>query len=103
MLKIVIDARHIRDFGIGTYIRNLIHALAKADQKNRYVLVASSADAPLLSDLPAHFATATYNADDTRPVEHLAFPLFLRRFSADVYHLPLNRAPLFMLKPYVVT
>ena len=35
MLKIVMDARRIRDFGIGTYIRNLIHALATADQHNR--------------------------------------------------------------------
>ena len=28
-LHIVIDARRIRDFGIGTYIRSLVHALAR--------------------------------------------------------------------------
>ena len=33
-LRIVIDARRIRDFGIGTYIRNLIHALAGLDDEN---------------------------------------------------------------------
>ena len=37
------------------------------------------------------------------PCNKFPFPLFLRRFSADVYHIPLNRVPLFMLRPYVVT
>ena len=66
MLKIVIDARRIRDFGIGTYIRNLIQALAKVDQRNKYVLVASAADTPLLAGLPPQFEIATYNPSDDR-------------------------------------
>lgn len=103
MLKIVIDARRIRDFGIGTYIRNLIHALAKTDQNNQYHVVVSSLQAPLLTGLPPQFQIATYNQDDTRPAEEIAFPLFLRRFSASVYHIPLSRVPFFMPKPYVVT
>ncbi len=103
MLKIVIDARRIRDFGIGTYIRNLVQALADADRKNRYVVTVSSAQAPLLAGLPPQFETAIFDADDMRLTEHIAFPLFLRRFSADVFHVPLNRVPLFMPKPYVVT
>jgi glycosyltransferase involved in cell wall biosynthesis len=103
MLKIVIDARRIRDFGIGTYIRNLVHALARADQENQYAVVASSAQAPLLTGLPPNFETVIFDADDMRPTEHIAFPLFLRRFSADVFHIPLNRVPFFMPKPYVVT
>src|SRR5579862_1804959 len=103
MLKIVIDARRIRDFGIGTYIRNLVQALADADRKNRYVVTVSSAQAPLLAGLPTQFETAIFDADDMRLTEHIAFPLFLRRFSADVFHVPLNRVPLFMPKPYVVT
>lgn len=103
MLKIVIDARRIRDFGIGTYIRNLIQALAKADQENQYQIVVSAAHAPLFGGLPPHFQIATYNAEDTRPGEEIAFPLHLRRFAANVYHIPLNRVPFFMPKPYVVT
>ena len=103
MLKIVIDARRIRDFGIGTYIRNLIQALAKADQQNQYHLVVSAAQAPLVSGLPPRFQIDIHNADDMRPAEQIAFPLFLRRFSANVYHIPLNRVPFFMPRPYVVT
>jgi len=103
MLKIVIDARRLRDFGIGTYIRNLIQALAKADQKNHYELVVSPGQATMLSGLPPQFQIATYSRDETRPAEEIAFPLFLRRYSANVYHIPLNRVPFFMPKPYVVT
>ena len=103
MLKIVIDARRIRDFGIGTYIRNLIFALAKADQKNQYEIVVSPAQTPLVSGLPPQFQISTYTRDDTRAAEEIALPLFLRHFSANVYHMPLNRVPFFMPKPYVVT
>jgi len=103
MLKIVIDARRLRDFGIGTYIRNLVYALAKADQRNQYAIVVSPAQESLLGGLPPHFRIATCTSDDMRPAEHVAFPLFLRRLSADVYHIPLNRVAYFMPKPYVVT
>jgi glycosyltransferase involved in cell wall biosynthesis len=103
MLKIVMDARRIRDFGIGTYIRNLIHTLATVDQHNQYVLVTSSVDASLLGGLPLQFEIATCDAEDNGAIQQVSFPSFLRRFSADVYHIPLNRVPLFMPKPYVVT
>ena len=33
-----IDARKLHDFGIGTYIRNLVRALAALDYENRYVV-----------------------------------------------------------------
>ena len=31
-LRIVVDVRRVRDFGIGTYIHGLLHALAAIDQ-----------------------------------------------------------------------
>ncbi len=103
MLKIVIDVRRIRDFGIGTYIRNLVHALTHIDNTNRYVLVSSPSEARAFTGLPSHFEVATYAGSDERPKDNLAFPWFLRRFSADLYHIPLNRVPVWMPKPYVVT
>ena len=36
-------------------------------------------------------------------IDHLAFPMFLRGLSPDLVHIPLNRVPLLMIKPYVVT
>jgi glycosyltransferase involved in cell wall biosynthesis len=103
MLKIVIDVRRIRDFGIGTYIRNLVHALAQIDNTNRYVLVTSPGEVRAFAGLPGHFEVAAYAGSDERPMDNVAFPWFLRRFSADLFHIPLNRVPAWMPKPYVVT
>jgi|YNPBryBLVA2012_1023415.scaffolds.fasta_scaffold00112_13 glycosyltransferase involved in cell wall biosynthesis len=102
-LKIVMDARRLRDFGIGSYIRNLVHALAQVDPENRYVLVAAPEGAEELAGLPPNFSTVLYRRPDTSLLNQAAFPLFLRRFSADLYHLPLNVVAHFMPRPYVVT
>jgi glycosyltransferase involved in cell wall biosynthesis len=101
--RIVIDTRHIRDFGIGTYIRNLVRALGSLDPESRYFLISHAADEQELAGLPPNFEIALYERKDTRITENLAFPVYLRRFWADVYHIPLNVVPLFMPKPYVVT
>ncbi len=102
-LRIVIDARRLRDFGVGSYIRNLVHALGRIDRENQYVLVASEADAGELAGLPSNFVTAIYNRPDTSALDQVAFPLYLRQFSADMFHIPLNAVALFMPRPYVVT
>jgi glycosyltransferase involved in cell wall biosynthesis len=101
--RIVIDVRRIRDFGIGTYIRNLIVALSKLDNVNQYVLVCRREDLSETAGLPGNFAQATYSRSDTSRADHVAFPFFLRQFSADLYHIPLNAVPIFMPKPFVVT
>ena len=44
-LHIVIDVRRVRDFGIGTYIRNLTRALSALDAENQYTLIAHPNDA----------------------------------------------------------
>ena len=65
-LHIVIDARRIRDFGIGTYIRSLVHALGEIDKTNRYTLVNDPADVRTLAGLPENFHHATYARTDQR-------------------------------------
>src|SRR3954471_8395346 len=101
MLHIVIDARRIRDFGIGTYIRSLVHALAQVDRKNRYTIVSGPADVRTLAGLPESFSTAEYARRDSSEIDHVVFPLFLHRLRPDLVHIPLNRVPWFMMGPYV--
>ena len=102
-LHIVIDARRIRDFGIGTYIRSLIHALSAIDHADQYTIVSGPGEVPLLAGLPENFRSAIYARDDHSHLDHLAFPIFLRGLSPDLVHIPLNRVPLLMIRPYVVT
>jgi len=103
MLHIVIDARHIRDFGIGTYIRNLVRALARLDRENRYTLILRPADSGELAGLGPNFSTAIYARPDTELIHNVTFPRFLRTLRADLYHIPLNSVAWWMPKPYVLT
>src|ERR1035438_5792367 len=59
---IVIDARRIRDFGIGTYIRSLVQALGSIDRNNQYTLVSGPADVRTLAHGPrnGYFGIGTY-------------------------------------------
>ena len=102
-IHVVIDARRVQDFGIGTYIRSLVHALSAIDHSNQYTLVSAAADVRTLAGLPANFKCVVYNRTDNEYLDHLAFPLFLKRLSPDLVHIPLNRVPLLMIRPYVVT
>jgi glycosyltransferase involved in cell wall biosynthesis len=102
-LRIAIDVRRIRDFGIGTYIRNLVRELARVDRENRYVLVFLRADEGELAGLPENFSKVVYDRSDTDPLNHITFYFFLRRLSPDLVHIPLNAVPLLMPRPYVVT
>lgn len=102
-LHIAIDARRIRDFGIGTYIRSLIHALACIDNENRYTVVTGPGDVRTLAGLPENFHAASYSRGDRSYLDHLTFPIFLHSLSPDLVHIPLARVPLLMIRPYVVT
>jgi len=102
-LRIVADVRRVRDFGIGTYIRGLLNALAAIDQSDDYILVALPEDVRVFSGLPPNFKTTVYRTTDSYYLNHVAFPLFLHRLAPDLVHIPLNRVPLLMMEPYVVT
>ncbi len=102
-VKIAIDTRRIRDFGVGTYIRNLLQALAATGSAHRYALICSPEDAPLFAQLPLNFETVSYTRRDSSRMDHFALPRLIRRLRADVTHVPFHRVPLLLAKPYAVT
>jgi glycosyltransferase involved in cell wall biosynthesis len=102
-LRIVIDVRHINDFGIGTYIRNLVTALAAIDRENHYTLTATAEESTELAGLPPNFEMAIYHAPKRAIWEDVTFAWFVKGLAPDVIHVPLNQVPLLIPKPYVVT
>jgi len=107
-LRIALDTRRVADFGIGTYIRNLVRALARVDDHSRYKLITTERAVPEFADLPPNFETVIFSgaSEKKTPQSDLAqirFGLFLRKLEADVFHIPLNAVPLLMPKPYLVT
>ena len=102
-LRVAIDVRRIGDFGIGTHIRNLGHALDRLDRENHYLLVTNEPSAPALAALGENFERVHFNPPQHSLARRAAFAWFLRRLRADVYHVPLNTVPLAMPRPYIVT
>lgn len=98
-----IDARHLRDFGIGTYIRNLLPEIGAADPSIEYRVAYTPGDKELLATLPSNFQLFEYPHQDRERMDHVRFPWFMRGLHVDLTHIPLNRVPWFMPRPYVVT
>jgi glycosyltransferase involved in cell wall biosynthesis len=102
-MKIAIDARRLRDFGIGTYIRNLVTAIADIDRESEYLLISLPEDEPLLRHLPPNFRPIPCTRLDTDRLDDITLPWLIRQLSTDLCHLSMNHVPLLMPKPYIVT
>jgi glycosyltransferase involved in cell wall biosynthesis len=102
-MKIAIDARKWRDFGIGTYVRNLVRQLASLDRQTTYFLFCNPADETTLRDLAANFVPVVDESAGYGFREHVSIPWKLRRLGVDLLHSPHYVRPLFCGTPTVVT
>ena len=95
-MRIGIDARKLHDFGIGTYIRNLLRHLARLDTETEYVLFCRREDRPVLATLGQNFRPVPETAGNYSIAEQLTIPLALRRERVTLFH-----APHYVLPPLV--
>jgi glycosyltransferase involved in cell wall biosynthesis len=102
-VKVAIDARKWRDYGIGTYVRNLVRHLARLDRETTYFVFCNRADEATLRDLAENFVPVVDDSAGYGLREHLSIPLKLRRLGADLLHSPHYVRPLFCAIPSVVT
>src|SRR4029079_3510634 len=103
MTKIAIDARKWRDYGIGTYVRNLVRHLAHLDRESTYFLFCDPADEATLRDLAENFVPVVDTSRGYRLQEHVSIPIKLRRLGVDLLHSPHYVLPLLCRRPAVVT
>ncbi len=87
-MRVAIDVRKLHDFGIGTYVRNLVHQLARIDRETDYVLLCRARDAGLAASLGENFRTVTQRAPNYSIREQLMVPLSLGRAGASLFHAP---------------
>jgi glycosyltransferase involved in cell wall biosynthesis len=102
-MKIAIDARKWRDYGIGTYVRNLVRGLARIDHETTYFLFCDDADESTLRDLAENFVPVVERSQGYSIQEHFSIPRQLQRLGVDLLHSPHYVLPLFCRKPAVVT
>jgi glycosyltransferase involved in cell wall biosynthesis len=102
-MKIAFDARKLHDFGIGTYIRNLVHELAELDPTTEYVLFARPGDLDEVAGLGVNVRGVAESARPYSLGEQLRLPLAAWRARADLFHAPHYVLPPFVAGPTVVT
>ena len=102
-MKICIDTRKIADFGIGTYVRNLLEHLSAIDHSNDYYLLFNPADIDHYNYPGGNFHKL---ADCSRKYgvrEHWSIPRKLEQYDIGVYHSPHYVTPVWKKKPTIVT
>jgi glycosyltransferase involved in cell wall biosynthesis len=87
-LRIAIDARKLRDYGIGTYIRNLLRHLARIDQSTEYVVLCPEAECQTVREFGENFRTVAEGAPGYSLREQITIPMDLRRERVDLFHAP---------------
>jgi glycosyltransferase involved in cell wall biosynthesis len=87
-MRVAIDARKLHDFGIGTYIRNLLRHLARIDHDTEYVLLCGEADLGIAAQLGPNFRGVLEPSPNYSIREQIHVPWVLRRERPDLYHAP---------------
>jgi glycosyltransferase involved in cell wall biosynthesis len=87
-VRIAIDARKLHDFGIGTYIRNLVTQLARIDGDTEYVLLCREHDCAIAAELGPNFHAVAEKALPYSVSEQVRVPMRLRREQVDLFHAP---------------
>jgi alpha-1,3-rhamnosyl/mannosyltransferase len=102
---IAIDARKARDFGIGTYIRELVSALTREPRavRHRFLLFVRAEDEELFGDLPENFRRVRENAPGYSLSELTLFPLHVRKLRPQLFHATHYVLPPLLGAPAVVT
>jgi glycosyltransferase involved in cell wall biosynthesis len=98
-----LDARKLRDGGIGTYIRGLLGALAEAPRGHEFVALVDPADRGRLRRDDGRVREVPVRAGKYGLGEHLAVPRAARRAGVELLHEPHYTLPLGWRGPAVVT
>jgi glycosyltransferase involved in cell wall biosynthesis len=102
-MRVAIDIRCAGDFGVGTYIRNILQGLARSDLSTSYVLIGQRRHFELCGALPENFELFEYSAVPGSLRTHIALPLLLDRMRVDLLHMPWFYAPAIVLSKMVIT
>ncbi len=95
-VRIGIDARKLHDFGIGTYIRNLLRHLARIDNQTEFVILCRPEDRETLAAIGENFRPVPESSGNYSIAEQIRIPWALQREGVTLFH-----APHYVLPPLV--
>ena len=92
------------EFGVGTYIRNVVRTLGRLDRENEFLLIGSPAKVEEIGALPSNFHTVPLLASDRSVQGYREFRTALQGLRCDLVHIPnLFSVPRMLPCPYVMT
>jgi glycosyltransferase involved in cell wall biosynthesis len=102
-MRIALDIRRAGDFGIGTYLRNILQQLARQDAENHYLLIGAPRHLEEIGRLPANFVLLPYEAQPGTLRTHVHLPILLDSHRVDLLHMPWFYAPALLPCRLVIT
>jgi glycosyltransferase involved in cell wall biosynthesis len=103
-VKIAIDIRRMTEFGVGTYIRNIVRTLGRLDRETIYFLIGSPAKVKEIGPLPPNFHTIPLGEPERSWKSFREFRTIVKRLECDLVHIPnLFSIPRGLPCPYVMT
>lgn len=104
LVKIAIDIRRMAEFGVGTYIRNIVRTLGRLDHTTTYFLIGAPAKVKEIGPLPPNFHTIPLNGTERSIKCFRDFRSTVKRLECDLVHVPnLFSFPRALPCPYVMT
>jgi glycosyltransferase involved in cell wall biosynthesis len=104
LVKIAIDIRRMTEFGVGTYIRNIVRTLCRLDRESEYFLIGPPAKVQEIGPLPPNFQNVPTLHPERTVQGFREFRSALTRLDCDLVHIPnLFSVPRFLPCPYVMT
>jgi glycosyltransferase involved in cell wall biosynthesis len=103
-VKIAIDIRRMSEFGVGTYIRNVVRTLGRLDHDTEYFLLGSSGKVKEIDSLPPNFHTVAVTEPERSIKSFREFRAVVKHLDCDLLHVPnLFSVPRGLPCPYVMT
>jgi glycosyltransferase involved in cell wall biosynthesis len=103
-VRIAIDIRRMTEFGVGTYIRNVVRTLGRMDHETTYFLIGSPAKVKEIGALPPNFRTVPLAEPERSLKSYREFRTAVKRLECDLVHIPnLFSVPRGLSCPYVMT
>ena len=103
-VKIAIDIRRMTEFGVGTYIRNVVRTLGRLDRETTYILIGSPDKVKEIGPLPANFHGVALAEPERSLMGYQEFRAVVKRLDCDLVHIPnLFSIPRGLPCPYVMT
>jgi hypothetical protein len=88
-VKIAIDIRRMTEFGVGTYIRNVVRTLGRLDCENEFLLIGTPAKVEEIGALPPNFHAVPLLASDRSVAGYREFRTALQGLNSILFIFPI--------------